>query len=136
LTDSIKKGIINVEIKIKEDKKDKMRENRKAEMEIEKNKMSENNKMEGKMNMEKYYGLETSEEVLQAIATVSGCDGCVEIEREVEDETEGERARRIEECKCEFCRIWARGTDEEAEAVKKLLEPGTYYWGLETIEVK
>ncbi len=50
MTDSIKKGIINVEIKIKEDKKDKMRENRKAEMEIEKNKMSENNKMEGKMN--------------------------------------------------------------------------------------
>jgi hypothetical protein len=82
----------------------------------------------------KYAGLQTSDEVLDAIIRITGV--CIEREKQIENETEQERGDRLDTCNCEFCRVWANPTDAEIEAVEKQLQPGTYYWGVETVVIK
>ncbi len=83
----------------------------------------------------KYRGFETSDEVLEAIMTLVGT-GCFEREREVADETDEEKWNRLDTCNCEFCRVWAKPTDEEIREVEKQLSPGEYYWGIEKVVIK
>jgi len=79
----------------------------------------------------KYRGLETSDEIIEAIINLVG--PCKSVER---DDNDDEDVRDIEPCKCAFCRVWAMPTDEEIREVEKQLPPGEYYWGIEKVVIK